>query len=191
MLICRRVARRRGSHHRTVREESRDARALQKGITQTHTHTHSFLSWWISCVFTLCALCVSQAVPDLIQIMKSLVVSGYSPEHDVSGVSDPFLQVSQDSAAALLASHTVSSLQSVKVLLKNTHTHTLIFSMLTFNFVLLPSSGSHLEVAEDSRPQQRDSQWHDERPASSGQLSYKTTGSTTTLTTKAPDEVFF
>uniref|UniRef100_H3CR83 AP-1 complex subunit gamma n=1 Tax=Tetraodon nigroviridis TaxID=99883 RepID=H3CR83_TETNG len=34
-----------------------------------------------------------KAVPDLIQIMKSLVVSGYSPEHDVSGVSDPFLQV--------------------------------------------------------------------------------------------------
>ncbi|TNM98096.1 hypothetical protein fugu_014342 [Takifugu bimaculatus] len=33
------------------------------------------------------------AVPDLIQIMKSLIVSGYSPEHDVSGVSDPFLQV--------------------------------------------------------------------------------------------------
>lgn len=40
-------------------------------------------------------LCVSQAVPDLIHIMKSLVVSGYSPEHDVSGVSDPFLQVSR------------------------------------------------------------------------------------------------
>uniref|UniRef100_A0A674MSE8 AP-1 complex subunit gamma n=1 Tax=Takifugu rubripes TaxID=31033 RepID=A0A674MSE8_TAKRU len=34
-----------------------------------------------------------KAVPDLIQIMKSLIVSGYSPEHDVSGVSDPFLQV--------------------------------------------------------------------------------------------------
>lgn len=34
-----------------------------------------------------------KAVPDLIQIMKSLVVSGYSPEHDVAGVSDPFLQV--------------------------------------------------------------------------------------------------
>lgn len=49
------------------------------------------------CLLTLSlgVLCVSQAVPDLIHIMKSLVVSGYSPEHDVSGVSDPFLQVSR------------------------------------------------------------------------------------------------
>uniref|UniRef100_A0A3Q3X665 AP-1 complex subunit gamma n=1 Tax=Mola mola TaxID=94237 RepID=A0A3Q3X665_MOLML len=41
----------------------------------------------------LFVLCLPQAVPDLIQIMKGLVVSGYSPEHDVAGISDPFLQV--------------------------------------------------------------------------------------------------
>lgn len=40
-------------------------------------------------------LCVSQTVPDLVHIMKGLVISGYSPEHDVAGISDPFLQVQQ------------------------------------------------------------------------------------------------
>uniref|UniRef100_A0A673XPN4 AP-1 complex subunit gamma n=1 Tax=Salmo trutta TaxID=8032 RepID=A0A673XPN4_SALTR len=33
------------------------------------------------------------AVPELVQIMKGLVMSGYSPEHNVAGISDPFLQV--------------------------------------------------------------------------------------------------
>ena len=29
----------------------------------------------------------------IVRMLKTLVVSGYSPEHDVSGISDPFLQV--------------------------------------------------------------------------------------------------
>ncbi|XP_071959011.1 AP-1 complex subunit gamma-1-like isoform X2 [Antedon mediterranea] len=32
-------------------------------------------------------------VPQLVRVLKNLIMSGYSPEHDVSGVSDPFLQV--------------------------------------------------------------------------------------------------
>uniref|UniRef100_A0A668ARE1 Adaptor related protein complex 1 subunit gamma 2 n=1 Tax=Myripristis murdjan TaxID=586833 RepID=A0A668ARE1_9TELE len=32
-------------------------------------------------------------MPDLVQIMKGLVTTGYSPEHNVAGISDPFLQV--------------------------------------------------------------------------------------------------
>lgn len=36
---------------------------------------------------------VCQAVPLLVRHLKSLVTTGYSPEHDVSGITDPFLQV--------------------------------------------------------------------------------------------------
>ena len=35
-----------------------------------------------------------QMVPQLVRVLKNLIMAGYSPEHDVSGVSDPFLQVS-------------------------------------------------------------------------------------------------
>jgi AP-1 complex subunit gamma-1 len=29
----------------------------------------------------------------LVRLLKNLVLSGYAPEHDVSGITDPFLQV--------------------------------------------------------------------------------------------------
>lgn len=34
-----------------------------------------------------------QAVPVLVRHLKSLVTTGYSPEHDVAGITDPFLQI--------------------------------------------------------------------------------------------------
>lgn len=35
----------------------------------------------------------NQTVSLLVRHLKSLVTTGYSPEHDVSGITDPFLQV--------------------------------------------------------------------------------------------------
>lgn len=40
-----------------------------------------------------CCLGSLQAVPLLVRHLKSLVTTGYSPEHDVAGITDPFLQV--------------------------------------------------------------------------------------------------
>jgi AP-1 complex subunit gamma-1 len=34
-----------------------------------------------------------QSVPVLVRHMKNLTSAGFSPEHDVSGITDPFLQV--------------------------------------------------------------------------------------------------
>jgi hypothetical protein len=32
-------------------------------------------------------------VPQLCKILRSLLMSGFAPEHDVGGITDPFLQV--------------------------------------------------------------------------------------------------
>ena len=43
--------------------------------------------------YTVHTLFSLQHVPILVKTLKNLVMSGYSPEHDVSGISDPFIQV--------------------------------------------------------------------------------------------------
>jgi AP-1 complex subunit gamma-1 len=35
----------------------------------------------------------ARVVPSLVRLLKNLVSVGYSPDHDVAGVTNPFLQV--------------------------------------------------------------------------------------------------
>uniref|UniRef100_A0A673XHH8 Adaptor related protein complex 1 subunit gamma 2 n=1 Tax=Salmo trutta TaxID=8032 RepID=A0A673XHH8_SALTR len=76
----------------------------------SHTHTPPLLPSWLSpiagvlhgAVVLITELCernpntleqFRKVVPELVLMMKGLVMSGYSPEHNVAGISDPFLQV--------------------------------------------------------------------------------------------------
>ncbi|KAH8832639.1 gamma-adaptin [Flagelloscypha sp. PMI_526] len=60
---------------------------------------HGVLLTAITLVSEMCAIDTAildefrNAVPLLVRNLKSLVTTGYSPEHDVSGITDPFLQV--------------------------------------------------------------------------------------------------
>eukprot|EP00656_Telonema_subtile_P022488 TRINITY_DN2363_c0_g1_i1.p1 TRINITY_DN2363_c0_g1~~TRINITY_DN2363_c0_g1_i1.p1 ORF type:complete len:835 (-),score=260.72 TRINITY_DN2363_c0_g1_i1:189-2693(-) len=57
----------------------------------------------ITAVSLLCEICqtnegehvdaLRRLVPQLVRHLKNLVLSGYAPEHDVSGITDPFLQI--------------------------------------------------------------------------------------------------
>ena len=60
---------------------------------------HAVLLTAVSCITEICAqdefvdFFRQQTVSTLVRILRGLVHSGYTPEHDVSGLTDPFLQV--------------------------------------------------------------------------------------------------
>uniref|UniRef100_A0A8C3C8V9 AP-1 complex subunit gamma n=1 Tax=Cairina moschata TaxID=8855 RepID=A0A8C3C8V9_CAIMO len=73
---------------------------------KVHLNTLFFFSWFLGVLHTSVVLLTEMCerspdmlahfrklVPQLVRILKNLIMSGYSPEHDVSGISDPFLQV--------------------------------------------------------------------------------------------------
>ncbi|XP_022248680.1 AP-1 complex subunit gamma-1-like isoform X3 [Limulus polyphemus] len=60
---------------------------------------HGVLVAGVILVTELCSMCsdtllyFKKLVPNLVRILKNLVMAGYSPDHDVNGINDPFLQV--------------------------------------------------------------------------------------------------
>eukprot|EP01097_Dermamoeba_algensis_P002935 TRINITY_DN2169_c0_g1_i1.p1 TRINITY_DN2169_c0_g1~~TRINITY_DN2169_c0_g1_i1.p1 ORF type:complete len:918 (-),score=256.83 TRINITY_DN2169_c0_g1_i1:213-2966(-) len=63
-------------------------------------------------------------VPNLVRILKSLVLSGYAPEYDVSGVTDPFLQVKILRMLGFLAKGSKDASDSVNDILAQVATNT-------------------------------------------------------------------
>eukprot|EP00048_Salpingoeca_helianthica_P023263 m.23318 g.23318 ORF g.23318 m.23318 type:complete len:684 (-) comp8471_c0_seq1:1925-3976(-) len=63
-------------------------------------------------------------VPSLVRILKNLIISGYSPEHDVGGVTDPFLQVAILRLLRLLGKGDAESLEAMSDTLAQVATNT-------------------------------------------------------------------
>ncbi|CAH7665880.1 AP-1 complex subunit gamma-1 [Phakopsora pachyrhizi] len=72
---------------------------ITKATSLLSDRNHGVLLCGVTLVTEMCVideealLTFRKAVPLLVRHLKALVTTGYSPEHDVSGITDPFLQV--------------------------------------------------------------------------------------------------
>jgi AP-1 complex subunit gamma-1 len=72
---------------------------VEKAISLLSDRNHGVLLCGVTLVVEMCAVDAQviqgfrKAVPLLVRHLKALVTTGYSPEHDVTGITDPFLQV--------------------------------------------------------------------------------------------------
>jgi len=89
---------------------------------------HGVLLTGVTLVTEMCRLVggdpFRKAVPLLVRHLKALVTTGYSPEHDVSGITDPFLQVKILRLLRMLGKGDVESSEAMNDILAQVATNT-------------------------------------------------------------------
>lgn len=87
----------------------------------------------------LCCFVFFKLVPNLVRILKNLILSGYSPDHDVSGISDPFLQVRILRLLRVLGTNDLESSESMNDILAqvyNSFSSSFLFKQCTRSYIL-------------------------------------------------------
>ncbi|KAI0642162.1 Adaptor protein complex AP-1 gamma subunit [Trametes meyenii] len=116
---------------------------------------HGVLLTAITLVTELCTIdpaCLEEfrnAVPLLVRHLKSLVTTGYSPEHDVSGITDPFLQVKILRLMQLLGKGDARASETMNDILAQVATNT-DSSKNVGNSILYETVMAVLEIEADS-----------------------------------------
>ncbi|XP_005377123.1 PREDICTED: AP-1 complex subunit gamma-like 2 isoform X2 [Chinchilla lanigera] len=95
-----------------------------------HERHHGILLGTITLIMELCQRSPAalrhfrKVVPKLVQILRTLVTTGYSTEHSISGVSDPFLQVQILRVLRILGRNHEESSETMNDLLAQVATNT-------------------------------------------------------------------
>mmetsp|Transcript_23815 Transcript_23815/g.49967 ORF Transcript_23815/g.49967 Transcript_23815/m.49967 type:complete len:1007 (-) Transcript_23815:455-3475(-) len=71
-----------------------------------------------------CRTAFLKLVPSLVKLLRNLLSMGYSPDHDVGGISDPFLQVQLLTLLRLLGAHNAKASEEMNDVLAQVATNT-------------------------------------------------------------------
>ena len=73
---------------------------------------------------SVCRTAFLKLVPSLVKLLRNLLSMGYSPEHDVGGISDPFLQVQILTLLRLLGANNIKASEEMNDVLAQVATNT-------------------------------------------------------------------
>lgn len=88
------------THCRVIQKVPESVEAFQDAAAKLLADRHhGVLLTGVTLMLEVCAVepaaveAYRRHVPSLCKVLRSLLMSGFAPEHDVSGITDPFLQI--------------------------------------------------------------------------------------------------